>query len=377
MLILFSLMQLSIKKVVRDAAEIFSFMLLVYVAAFSYHNGWDSYNYKSMFTFIEKYGWSGVSTFFNVGVEGGFLTIIYLVTLFSEEYQIFIILFSILGNVILFKAIKQMGFKFSYFALFYFPTFFLKFQISTLRQGFAVIIIMYSYLYIIERRLLPFLTLVSVAMLFHYSAAIMIPFYFFNKLKINKSKAIILAMGSIPAFFITAKVTVFIQKILVMSFSNNPFISKMILYFLKSTKNGFPPILIYSLFMYIFFVLFVYRKEDVRSKFTLNLYTFLIIVQFYLKMFPALLLVRLEYYFIISQVFLFVLYIGRLVKKADVYLYTCSVIIIPFFTFALTLRNSYERQVYMPYSSYLEEVLYGSPPRSQKKVKELSRNYSK
>lgn len=375
-LIFLVLLKLETKKTNPANIDMLSLFVLIFVSAFSYHNGWDSYNYKGFFDSIVAGGWDVVTTYSLFGLEFGYLTYLYLMSLLTSEYQVVVIVQSVFLNVIIFSAIRRLKFNYTLFALLFFSSFFIKFELSTIRQGIAVAIVTLSYKHLIFQNFRKFTTTILIASLFHYSALIMLIFYFFNKINISRKFAINLAVFALPAFFLALMAKDFVFILLSDSpLSGIPVANKIIAYFSKSNNTGLPLIQLFSLALYIYFCVFLYDHKDPRSKLTISLFTFLIVIQFYSKMLPSLLLVRLEYYFIFSQLFIWLLLFEKLSIKNKIPNILLLIIIIPFFNLYISLRNPYDRQAYLPYYSYIEFVFFDKKTRSKAALEKLAKGY--
>ena len=62
----------------------------------------------------------------------------------------------------------------------------MAYDINGIRQGLAIGIIFWSTEYLLKKKLLSFVAIVSLATCFHYSAAIFFPFYFIANVKIKR-----------------------------------------------------------------------------------------------------------------------------------------------------------------------------------------------
>jgi hypothetical protein len=356
--------------------DLISLFILIFISAFSYHNGWDSHNYQGYFEQILEGGWDIVIIYSAFGLEFGYLTFLYAISLFTSEYQVVVVFQSLFLNLILFLAVRRLKFNYTLFALLFFSSFFIKFELSTIRQGLAVAIVVLSYKYLVAYNLKKFITIVIFASLFHYSALIMLIFYFFNKIDLSRKMAIKIAFLALPAFFLALILKNLTYDLLVnTSLSSFPVTNKLITYFGKSNNQTLPLIQLYSLLLYLYFCIFLYDDKDGRSKLVLSLFSFLILIQFYFKMLPSLLLVRLEYYFILSQLFVWLLLLERLIMTNKIMNVVCLVVILPILNFSIALRNPYDRQVYFPYYSFIEYVFFDKQSRRESEVKKIASEY--
>ena len=142
-----------------------------------YHNYLDYYNYilnfgkiGSQFKKVEL-GWEYLNTFFATSLipSNIFFGIIAGLTWYffikgSQKYQFLLPLML-------------------YFAI---TSGFFLWTMSGLRQSLAIMIFFYSIKYIIEKKLLHYSIMISIATLFHSSALILFPIYFIYKIKFNQ-----------------------------------------------------------------------------------------------------------------------------------------------------------------------------------------------
>ena len=84
---------------------------------------------------------------------------------------------------------------------------FYNFNFSGLRQAIAFAIVFYSFLFIIDRKLIKFIISIVIASLFHSSALVFIPAYFLFDFKITKFKIILMIF--IDVFIYIFKVPIF------------------------------------------------------------------------------------------------------------------------------------------------------------------------
>ena len=90
---------------------------------------------------------------------------------------------------------------------------FYAFNFSGLRQAVAFGLIFFSYKFIMEKKLYKYLITVICAILFHKSAFIFLPAYFFYNIKLNKIKFLILFLVDISFFIFKVPIYSFISNI--------------------------------------------------------------------------------------------------------------------------------------------------------------------
>ncbi|WP_146876591.1 EpsG family protein [Halovibrio variabilis] len=165
-------MQFIFKKI--NIFLLFSFLLLVFVAAFrvfgydsDYHHYFNVYNYgvhlqastKELFFVFARF-------FLNYKLDLDFFFLLFV--------------YAVLGVGLKFLAIKRLSVNAYYSVYIYVITFFLLHEYTQIRAGVASAIVFLSLFDVLKGRLLIFLMKISVAVLFHWSALLALPIYFFR-----------------------------------------------------------------------------------------------------------------------------------------------------------------------------------------------------
>lgn len=146
--------------------------------------GIDTISYYNRFHSYSSMSWADI--FHDDRQELGFSALIKIISYFTDDYQLLLLCSAILTIVpiaiIINKYSSNVFLSFLLFICFgYFG-----FMFSGIRQGIAYGFIVYSYKFIRERKLLPFLLTIYLASLFHKSAFVFFPAYFIACLKIDK-----------------------------------------------------------------------------------------------------------------------------------------------------------------------------------------------
>lgn len=187
---------------------------------------------------------------------------------FKFPPQIVIGIYSLITLYFLKKGIernlkKKERSKNIYIVFYALPLFYLNF-LSLLRQGVAISLVFYSYVYIKDRKLIKFIFMILLASLFHKTALIIIPIYFFYNIEPNR-KLYIFMLG----------VGVFFDKIfteLVIEY-NIPLISKYRIYIINSIGEGGTKLSYIIFFIGLIILLLLYLDKKFYQK-----NTFLIIM---------------------------------------------------------------------------------------------------
>lgn len=89
---------------------------------------------------------------------------------------------------------------------------FYNFNFSGLRQAIAFAIVFYSFLFIVDRKLIKFIITIIVASLFHTSALVFIPAYFLFDFKITKLKIILMIFVDVIIYIFKVPIYGFINS---------------------------------------------------------------------------------------------------------------------------------------------------------------------
>lgn len=276
--ILVFLILLFLKKKYINKLGVFILLLL---AIFRYDIGWDyrSYYYlasryefleipffpQNIMTYIEKFDWK-VWQYYRLE----FLNkVIYKVNWFFKfPPQFVIIVYSLITLWFIKKGIdvniKEKDRKNNIYIFFYtLPLFYLGF-LSLLRQGVAVSLVFYSYTFIKQRKLFKFILTVIIASLFHKTALLILPIYFFYNIKINRS--LYVAMFIIGLFFDN----IFIKLV---TKYNIPLISKYRAYVIEVIGEGGTKLFYIILLIgaVILFLTFIDKKFYKKNSFLISM----------------------------------------------------------------------------------------------------------
>jgi len=171
-------------------------LALLSILRYDIGNDYDSYvsgiNYLSRFTSIN---WP---LFVTLRVEPFFLLLVHLFKNFAFSYLWIYGIYSILEVFILYKIFSFYNIH-NYAFLIIFINGLLFFCWDGLRQGLAFVIFLYAIRYIKEHNFKKYLILIFLAATTHFSALILIPFYYFSQITPKRLVYIIVILGL--AFF--------------------------------------------------------------------------------------------------------------------------------------------------------------------------------
>lgn len=169
-------------KKVLNSGLLLSFILVTVVSAIRYDYGNDYMGYYEDFNLVTKYSIGDLFAFSDVINDVGWAI---LCKIFEPlGFYIFIAFLSVISSVIYYKFIKENVYRQDYWiAMFiYLFTFdFFVLQLSMIRQGLAIALFLLSYHYLKRKKILIPILLVLLAISFHKTSLIILPFLFFCK----------------------------------------------------------------------------------------------------------------------------------------------------------------------------------------------------
>ena len=187
-----------VKRQQRIMVLMLSIAVPVMFAMFRYNNGADYLMYLRMMKFAEQQG-SLAESFSSVkSIEIGFWVLLkFCGTLWPGEYFLTYGVIAVFICGFIYAAIWQTSEQPVLSVYLFFATGLYFDGYNGLRQYIAAAIIVYAYKYILKKDLKRYLIAIAVAVVFHYSALIALPFYFIRYFNVNLKKACISALGCI------------------------------------------------------------------------------------------------------------------------------------------------------------------------------------
>lgn len=181
-LILFFLVAISLKDLPKEKKLNFSsvmVIILILAAGLRKGIGTDYGMYKSFYFFPSQPAASKV--------EVGFIKLIGIARIiFKNKYYMFFLVCSTITIGLIYLTMKKKS-KYPMFSLLMFMGLgFYTMSFNMIRQFIAIAIIMYSLIFIEEKKFFKYFIAVAFVSLFHVTAIIMLPIYFFANLNFNK-----------------------------------------------------------------------------------------------------------------------------------------------------------------------------------------------
>lgn len=186
----------SISRQFQSNFAILFFFILILFGGLRYEVGadWDSYFKISNSIDSENILESGVEPLFS------FLCLI--VKECGLNYSSFVFFAFTLATSLKFYSIFKYSTNFFASILIYFPIQLMSYDMNGIRQGLAMAILLCSIKYLLNRSFLKFLIVCIIAIGFHSSAVVFIPFYFVSNTRFNRKLIHIVLLMSIVVGFI-------------------------------------------------------------------------------------------------------------------------------------------------------------------------------
>ncbi|MBA0884376.1 EpsG family protein [Flavobacterium undicola] len=175
---------------------IFLFFLFWFTAGLRYETGIDYYAYKDIY--LDTYTFKDAiinEKISEVVAEPGYLLLNSLFRSFGTEINIMFFFISLVTSFLLFNSFQKYLSKYKFIALLiYFSFVYFTLDMSGIRQAIAVNIFLYSFRFILERKMIKYFFMVILASFFHASALIgLVLYWLFNK-KISSSFIVVLTL---------------------------------------------------------------------------------------------------------------------------------------------------------------------------------------
>jgi len=310
-------------------------VFLIVIAGFRYHCGPDFGSYYYIFTHLKQRGPS---------FEFGF---VFLNKLFNEIGAFRIMLLCVAIVSITLKMLffyKESRFPFLSIALYFMGTFLAQ-DFGQIRQGLALSFSLFAFNEAYKRRLVRFLLLFFMAFSFHYTAIVILPFYWFGRITLTKGRSIFLLLASCAAsvFFLTL-----VQYLVALL--NIPYLnSQFALY--NSMRFGFETVNFISLLIThipIVVLYFIYQKRllaQAKSRYFFQLFIWGVCMQIAFFSIPEIALRGTAYFEIMDTILL--PNIAKIVKANERFIF--CVVLIALILFKFYLNNREMPEFFLPY----------------------------
>lgn len=203
-LLLFSFLEISniSKKYLKIFQGIVVF-IFIFIAGLRYETGVDWLGYENYFDEIiplhEAIISNSILSVF-VSLDLGYSLLNSVIKMFGGDIQVVFIIVSILSTILLVKNLKYYSNNVLTSLMIYYPLFFFIFDMSGIRQGLAIQIVLFSLKYIPEKKFNHFLFFIILATSIHWTAILLLPLYLFANKRISKIYTILFLIISVIIF---------------------------------------------------------------------------------------------------------------------------------------------------------------------------------
>ncbi len=150
--------------------------------------GVDDVTYERIFSTVRQIG--PIQHFLNTTMEPGYLILNYIVGLFTDDFQIMILVIATIGIYLFYKAFEYERKNVNLFlTIFLFSTIFYFYYIGIIRLFLAASITAYALRFVMEKKTLKYVICIIIATTFHYSALFMIFLVYFSTEKEEKPRS--------------------------------------------------------------------------------------------------------------------------------------------------------------------------------------------
>jgi len=186
--------------------------------------------------------------------------------------------------------------------LLYFSLFLIVYNIHLVRQGVAISIVAYSFIYLYQKKYIYYVLFVLLAANFHKSALIVLPFTFLTMIRFSKNQRYVILLISLVIFVV---ITFFREQVFYVLYQI-PVTRRFAEVYNNmeySSSYGLSLGLLFDIFLFIF----VNSRHNLslKQRFLLNIFMCAVFINIAFNAYSVAL--RLGYYFRFSSVFMFIL----------------------------------------------------------------------
>ena len=177
--------------------------VFVFVAGLRYETGVDWLAYQNYFDEVIPLNDAFTFNYFGnvfLTLDLGYSLLNSVVKMLGGNVQVVFFVISLASTLLLIKNLKYYSNHVLTSLLVYYPFFFFIFDMSGLRQGLAIQIVLFSVKYIAERNFFKFLFYILLATSIHWTAIVLLPLYIFANKRISIGYTVILFFVSIVIF---------------------------------------------------------------------------------------------------------------------------------------------------------------------------------
>ena len=199
------------KELFNRISIIVFFCVLFFLTAFRSHSvGADTLNYSEMFRRFTQWSWLRNLAY----KEPAFSILCKIVSLFSKDYLVLLIVISLLTIVpVAVVYVQQIEYPITTIALLLATSNFYMF-FSGMRQTIAISMGMIAFLFVRKKKLIPFIIVIVIAFFFHRTALALVFMYPLYHVRIVKKALLFIVPGMILVYIFNKPILGFLQTII-------------------------------------------------------------------------------------------------------------------------------------------------------------------
>lgn len=329
-------------------------ILLCIFLCFGYMTGTDWRVYENIYNKIDFN-----NLFYDYYQEPGYYIYMLPFKYFNIDFFVYFIITKVICFALVFKQITYYSKEYKYLSIGYFiPCWaFYLFIDNPMRNLIALAICTCSFKYIVKRKLIPFLLIVSLGISFHASAVVMLPAYFILSKTLNTRKVVIYYIV-INVLFVSRNLLVFLLSKI---FGFIPYVAGKITSYLElsNIEGGGRIISLGSIIFITFFILICYYKEYICKKTNGTIIWNGAIIFLYLYRLATTVEVFMRF-----QIYFVIFFIAAIAFLIDAFTARSKIIYVSYlFLLAIIGCNSiFSTWRYLPYTNYLTYAIRGEFP---------------
>jgi hypothetical protein len=331
-------------------------ILFILFSGLSYTNGWDWFGYKDYYDYIQNAGFSAVKEYNEFGIEYLYLIYMYLIGVTGAGFGFFIFINAIFVNLLIYKFCKLSAINYAFFMFIFFAVSYIRLELSTIRQGLAVALVMYSYSLLLNEKKKTALAYIILAVCFHRSAAIVLLFLPFISTINKKQVHYAIVFCALPFLLLSDTINnIFIH---LLSYINSgilaAYTTKLIIYLSLSTTAKINPQAIVLLLLYLLSIYFCETKNKKQILF-LNIMACQVVVSLYFTFLTQLIIMRMIYYFQVGWMCWVIILYKEYLKPR----WFCFILIglMVLAKLVLNFRYDSDRAVFFPYYNVISSII--------------------
>ena len=264
------------KKNIQDTTAFLVLLLFSFFAGFRMYN-LDYDNYELFFSSTPDLIAIIQGKDFKTFVEPGFMFLITFIKLFTNEFNVFLFIIAFMSFFILLIACKKLTSNYLYIYILILSMSFYSIYYTQIRSGLACSIILYGVFFLLQRKYIRFIVIITFAVSIHSSAVLAYLFPLF--VYVTPTIILLVIAASFSLCFTLFDVFGFIANALLSMFLPEVIVNKINLYVLSgrdNVKQSFFSISNALLIVSLYFCIYIKNKSlSILNKEKINLYFFI------------------------------------------------------------------------------------------------------